>query len=96
MPFPSHTKIFDLCLRKGWKRAGVTVDGERFPSSSEALLNWLEHKKIVTKWERKGLRIGLNLRNALSHVEHSSTDIPSSEKLRLTANLINTLFHGLQ
>ncbi len=73
----------------------VRVEGKPFPSSTNALLNWLEGEQIVTKWEREGLRIGLNMRNALSHVEHSSTDIPSSDKLRFVAGLINTLFHSL-
>ena len=59
------------------------------------LLDWLERESIVTKWERTGLTIGLNERNALSHVEHSSTDMPSSNKLRFAARLINKLFHSL-
>jgi hypothetical protein len=73
----------------------VLVDGQQFPYSANALLDWLEREKIVTKWEREGLRIGLNLRNALSHVEHSPTDIPSSDKLRFVATFVNKLFHGL-
>jgi hypothetical protein len=95
MHFPSHTKIFGLCLKGRWRGKDVRVDGQPFPFSSEALLDWLERKKFVTKWERKRLRNGLNMRNALSHVEHSSTDIPSSEKLRFAATLINKLFHSL-
>jgi hypothetical protein len=63
--------------------------------SLPVILDWLEQEKIVTSLERKGLRIGLNMRNTLSHVEHSSTDTPSSDKLRFTARLINTLFHRL-
>ena len=73
----------------------MLVDGQRFPFSMNALLDWLEQEMIVTKWEREGLRIGLNMRNALSHVEHSSTDIPSSDKLRFVAGLVNRLFHGV-
>jgi hypothetical protein len=63
--------------------------------STNALLDWLERKQIVTKWERKGLGIGLRTRNELSHVEHSTTDIPSSDKLRFVAGLVNKLFHSL-
>jgi len=59
------------------------------------LLDWLERERIVTKWERRGLTIGWNERNALSHVEHSSTDMPSSNKFRFAARLINKLFHSL-
>ncbi len=93
MHFPSHTKIFDLCMRNRWRSPNVLVDGQPFPFSSNALLNWLEAQRIVTKWEREGIRIGLNMRNALSHPEHSSTDIPSSDKLRFVAGLVNKLFH---
>lgn len=95
MHFPSHTKIHHLCMTRRWPRSRVHVEGKPFPSSTNVLLNWLEAEQIVTKWEREGLRIGLNMRNALSHVEHSSTDIPSSDKLRFVAGLINKLFHSL-
>jgi hypothetical protein len=30
------------------------------------LLDWLERERIITKWERTGLTIGLSERNALS------------------------------
>ncbi len=73
----------------------MLVDGQRFPLSTNALLDWLEREKIVTKWERKGLGIGLRMRNELSHVEHSTTDIPSSDKLQFVAGLVNKLFHSL-
>lgn len=95
MHFPSHTRILDLCVRNRWRRPSVFVDAQRFPLSMNAVLEWLEQEKIVTRWEREGLRIGLNMRNALSHVEHSSTDIPSADKLRFLAGLVNKLFHSL-
>lgn len=95
MAFPSHTKILRFCRREKWDRNKTLVDGKPFPFSMTTLLDWLERERIVTKWERKGLTIGLNERNALSHVEHSSTDIPSADKLRFAARLINTLFHSL-
>jgi len=95
MAFPSHTKILHFCRREKWDRNKTLVDGKPFPVSMAMLLDWLERERIITKWERTGLTIGLNERNALSHVEHSSTDIPSSNKLRFAARLINTLFHSL-
>ena len=97
MSFPSHSKIFDFCVREKWSRQKTLVNGgSSFPASSTMLLDWLEREQVVTKWERRGLRIGLNERNVtLSHVEHSSTDIPSSDKLRFAARLINRLFHSL-
>jgi hypothetical protein len=94
MHFPSHTKIFEFCMKERWKRETILVAGRPFPFSSRMLLDWLVSEKIVTKWERKGLTIGLNMRNTLSHVEHSSTDSPSSDKLRFAAKLINKLFHS--
>ncbi len=94
MGFPSHSKIFDFCMREKWSRQKTLVNGKSFPASSTMLLNWLGRERIVTKWEIRGLRMGLNERNALSHVEHSSTDIPSSDKLRFAARLINRLFHS--
>jgi hypothetical protein len=95
MHFPSHTKISHLYRRNAWRGRTVLVDGQRFPLTMNALLDWLEHEKIVTKWERKGLGIGLSMRNELSHVEHSTTDIPSPDKLRFVAGLVNKLFHSL-
>ena len=95
MAFPSHTKILHFCKKEKWDRNKTLVDGKPFPVSMTTLLDWLERERIVTKWERRGLTIGLNERNALSHVEHSSTDTPSSNKLRFAARLINTLFHSL-
>jgi len=95
MHFPSHTKIFKFCNKERWEKRNVLVDGKPFPFSSKLLLQWLVSEKIVTKWESRGLRVGLNMRNELSHVEHSSTDSPSSDKLRFVAGLINKLFHSV-
>jgi hypothetical protein len=95
MHFPSHTKIVRLSAERRWKFKPVLVDGKRFPATMNALLQWLVQEKIATKWESKQLRHGLDLRNVLSHVEHSPTDIPSAAKLRFVADSINTLFHGL-
>ena len=93
--FPSHSKIAHMCGEKRWRGRNVLVDGRQFPWSCRAILDWLEREKIVTKWERQCLTVGLQMRNALSHVEHSSTDTPSSETLRETAMLINKLFQSL-
>jgi hypothetical protein len=97
MVFPSYTKITQLCRKERWGRGRqrVCVNGERFPRSSEMLLDWLVREGIVTKWERRLLQSGLNMRNQLSHVEHSSTDIPSAGKLQFSADLINKLFHSV-
>lgn len=95
MPFPSHTKIFEFLRREKWKRGKTLVNDKPFPASIPMLLDWLERERIVTKWEKSRLRIGLDERNALSHVEHSSTDFPSAGKLRFAARLINALFHSL-
>jgi len=95
MAFPSHTKIFGFLMKEKWSRRKTLINGQPFPASTEKLLDWLEHEKLVTKWERRGLRTGLDMRNALSHVEHSSTDMPSEDKLRFAARLINRLFHSL-
>lgn len=95
MHFPSHTKISDLYRRNKWRGRIVLVEGQRFPLSMDSLLDWLAREKIVTKWEKKGLGIGLGMRNYLSHVEHSTTDIPSSDKLQFVAGLVNKMFHSL-
>jgi len=95
MAFPSQTKIFEFLMKEKWDRNKTLVEGKPFPASTEKLLDWLEREGIVTKWERGRLRIGLNMRNALSHVEHSSTNIPSSNELRFAARSINTLFHSV-
>jgi hypothetical protein len=56
MPFASHTRIFEFCMKERWERGKVFVNGERFPVYSEVLLDWLERRKIITKWERRRLR----------------------------------------
>lgn len=95
MHFPSHTKIFKFCNKERWEKRNVLVDGKPFPFSMGMLLDWLVNQKIVTNWERRGLGIGLRMRNELSHLEHSSTHMPSSDKLSFVASLINKLFHSL-
>lgn len=92
--FPSHTRILNLCRTNRWHR-GVLVEGRKFPFSSKALLDWLVDQKVVTRWEMKRLKIGLDMRNELSHTEHSSTDSPSPDKLKFVADLINKIFHSL-
>lgn len=49
MHFPSHTRTYNLCLKRGWRGRKVRVDSKPFPSSMNALLNWLEGEQIVTK-----------------------------------------------
>lgn len=95
LQFPSHSKIANICGEKPWRGRNILVSGQRFPWSCRAILDWLEREKIVTKWERQCLTVGLQMRNTLSHVEHPSTDTPSSETLWRTAMLINKLFHSL-
>jgi hypothetical protein len=95
LQFPSHTKIHNLCFKNRWMMRDVRVDDEPFPFSTRLLLDWLERERIVTRWERGSLRFMLTMRNHHSHLEHPSTDSPSADMLRRTANLVNKLFHGL-
>lgn len=96
MQFPSHTKISRLCRNNRWRGRPLLIEGQRFPSSMNALLDWLQNERIVGKWEREGLKVFLDMRNAFSHLEQSSTDMPSPDKLQFVADLINKLFHSLQ
>ena len=95
MHYPSHTRIDRLRRERKWRRCDVLVEGERFPATMHDLLDWLENKKIATKWERRQLTDGLKLRNILSHLEHAQTDMPNAGTLVFVAECINKLFHRL-
>lgn len=73
---PTYRAIDRFCsATKGWHKSRLLVNGEPFPNSGKKLLDWLENKKLIRKWERPTYDAGLNIRNILSHPERASTHI---------------------
>ncbi|HEY2434323.1 MAG TPA: hypothetical protein VGI12_16730, partial [Vicinamibacterales bacterium] len=92
--FPTYTRLLSVCRSRGW-RSRPLANGQRLPTFPDGLLDWLVRQRIVTGWDRKQLKGMLSMRNALSHVEHASTETPATGVLRLAAELINTMFATL-
>jgi hypothetical protein len=84
----------DFCYNtKGWNVYSLFVNGEKFPHNGKELLNWLERKHLIRKWEKGIFEAGLDLRNYHSHQEKPSTSMPGTRLLHIIANEINYIFH---
>jgi hypothetical protein len=93
---PSFEEIFKFCRlnkKQGWDCRKLMVNGERFPFKMELLLNWLLEKGIQTRWQRNRLKLAIDMRNALSHLEFVTILWPNSRRLKIVAEQINTLYH---
>lgn len=96
MTKPSYERITDFCRQnktQGWNCRELKVNGEDFPSNMTLLLNWLMRNGIQTKWQRDRLKLAIDMRNTLSHLEFVTILWPNHSGLRLTAEQINTLYH---
>ena len=71
------------------------VNGEPFPRSTVEVLQALQKKQIITKWELSRLQIGMYLRNSLSHLEFAPVHSPSPGTLSWVAALINRMFDSV-
>jgi len=56
-------------------------------------VDWLVKEKIITKWEKRQYNTGIDLRNALSHLEFAPIHTPNSAALEVVAGRINKLFY---
>ncbi|HEY9245207.1 MAG TPA: hypothetical protein VIO11_00020, partial [Candidatus Methanoperedens sp.] len=95
---PSYEKIFDFCRRnkkQGWNYSKLMVDGEDFPWKMEFLYDWFLEKGIQTKWQISRLKLTINMRNELSHLETIKILGPNSSGLKLVAEQINALYHQI-
>lgn len=93
---PSYEKISDFCWqnwKQGWNCRKLKVRGEDFPYSMTRLLDWLLRKGIQTKWQRDMLKLAIDNRNALSHLEFVTIQWPNPSGLKIVAEQINTLYH---
>lgn len=97
MKKPTYRRIEEFCRNtSGWNIHTLLVNDEAFPSSHKKLLKWLVDKHIIRKWEKGSYDAGIELRNALSHLEHVSLHMPDSSTLQRVAEQINYLFYSLQ
>ena len=93
---PTYERITDFCRqnrKQGWNCRELKVSGEEFPSSMKLLLDWLLRKGIQTKWQRDRLKLAIDMRNALSHLEFVTILWPNPSGLKIVAEQINTLYH---
>jgi hypothetical protein len=89
-----HKTVMDICRLKGWKRRQLKINGEKFLFSIDNLLDWLVDKKIITKWERKQCKKGMDMRNIMSHLTHVII-LPHGYSIRafeFVADIINKLY----
>ena len=93
---PSYEKISDFYWqnkKQGRNYHKLKVGGEDFPYSMTLLLDWLLRKGIQTKWQRDRLKLAIDMRNALSHLESVTILWPNPSGLKIVAEQINTLYH---
>jgi hypothetical protein len=88
---PTHKDLY-----QHWRvNRKITVNGERFPSSSYELLRSLLKKGIIETWQLARIEAGIDLRNDLSHLEFAPVTGPSADVLAITAELINAMFDSV-
>ena len=96
MTKPSYERISNFCWQNkqhGWDIHKLKVNGEKFPWNMKKLLDWLLRKDIQTNWQRDRLKLAIDMRNALSHLESVTILWPNSSGLKIVAEQINTLYH---
>ena len=90
-----HQRIIDFCRRnKGWNARNLKINNEKFSFSQEELLEWLVKKKIITMWEKRKCKRGINLRNRMSHLTSAYVFPPgySVQALEFVSDLINRMY----
>jgi len=88
---PTHKDLY-----QHWRvNRKITVNGEKFPSSSYELLRSLLKKGILKTWQLERIEAGIDLRNDLSHLEFAPVTGPSADVLAITAELINGMFDSV-
>lgn len=98
---PTYSQIFRFLQNqkhtKKWNLNKVTVNGKKFPMSSNQLVKYLIDNKIILKWQGNMFQELKKLRNSMTHVESSSTYPPNMAygELRQLCHWINFLFHNL-
>ena len=93
---PSYERITDFCWqnqKQGCNIHKLKINGEDFPRNMKLLLEWLLKKGIQTKWQSDRLKLAIDMRNALSHLESVKILWPNSSGLKTVAEQINTLYH---
>lgn len=96
MSAPTHYRIVEFCNNnrdKGWNVSALLVNGEKFPYGGDRLLEWLEEKHLIRKWEKSIFKAGLDMRNSMSHLETTETTMPGAKLLQIIVNEINYIFH---
>ena len=90
-----HQDIIDFCRRtKGWNVRSLKINDEKFAFIQEELLEWLVKKKVITLWEKRKCKRGMNLRNLMSHLTRAYVFPPgySVQSLEFVSDLINRIY----
>jgi hypothetical protein len=92
--FTSHHGLRNCCKGRGWRVEHLWVNGEQFPRSLGMVIDSLEAKGVLTRWQRRTFKGAfIQLRNSLTHLESAPIAMPNSTVLSHVAYDINCLFH---
>lgn len=96
---PRHQDFFELKAKNGgekaWGHRNILVNGRKFTSSTEGLVDDLLNLGILSKWQLMRLKSGLRLRNIYSHREFSTIFPAGIDRIREVGRDLNLLFHSL-
>jgi len=87
--------IYNLKKSKRIQSArSILVNGEKFPSTVNQVINWLVSKGIIKKWKARMDDLVRKVRNSLSHPEHVQIFMPNMAEgmIRQIVYDINELF----
>jgi hypothetical protein len=88
---PTHKDLY-----RHWRADHkITVNGEKFPSSTYELLRSLLKKGVIQPWQLEKIEAGINLRNDFSHLEFAPVTFPSAAVVAIIAELINAMFDSV-
>lgn len=91
-----HRKIKEYCKINKWNVRKVSVNGRQFPFTAGMVVDWLRDDGIINDWQKKRfIEVYLELRNAHSHLEFCSIEMPGASTIADAVEEINTLFDSL-
>jgi hypothetical protein len=89
-------KIKHYCKSHKWKVRKVTVNGRQFPFTAGMVVDWLSDDGVITDWQKwRFNEVYLELRNAHSHLEFCSIEMPRASTIARAVEEINTLFDSV-
>lgn len=94
---PVFYDIIDFCENNAsWDVHRLLINGKPMKLAVNAIIDELQDKHLIRKWEKEYYKINIEMRNYLSHPEKSQTHLPSVSILQHIVDEINYLFHALR